>query len=485
MKSVQNFNRLFLDLIERLPQQPFFIGSNRRLNVKQTYEFACDISARLHNFGLRPGDILAVSATRSMETALLFYATQLIGVIAFMLNPREIDGLCSLPRGCRTIAKPSEDPTIWTLKANGKEGELPFIKSEFKRPDIEVDPLADAFYIRTSGSEGAQKTVRHSQFDILNHLRRYFPASSCDEKDSLGVLVPFFHIFGLTMILMPIIACHAVFWPPSLAADDILDYFIANKITFLDSVPTHLYALAQRAAERGLSTPDIRAGLTAGAPMDKERFLFIEKTFGMKLLPVYGMSEIPTISSLGTEADTETRRTTVGKPLPGNEVKIVDDNGAALPEDEIGEICVRSDSLMQGYLGEPYSFDEEGFFHTGDLGRLDREGLLHIEGRKKLIIIRNGNNLSIADIENRLMALPLVRDCCVVGVPDDKQGEVPVAAIATECKADFLLRESIEANLPKNLWPTELVLFETLPTLPSGKVNRVELKRLLCSKARS
>ena len=229
--------------------------------------------------------------------------------------------------------------------------------------------------------------------------------------------------------------------------------------------------------------PSLRNGLTGGAPMEESRFREIEETLGMNLLPVYGASEIITIAALGQEASKERRRTTVGQLIPDTELRLLNENGEEVKIGEPGEIVVRSPSLMLGYLGKDSGIDKDGFFATGDIGYLDENKDLHISGRKKQIIIRNGNNLSIAEIENLLLEVEGILSCCVVGVPSPSSGETVAAVVSLKegTEKETTIRK-VKEKLPKIMWVEHMEFVSSLPLLPSGKVDRMKIKNFLQEK---
>jgi acyl-CoA synthetase (AMP-forming)/AMP-acid ligase II len=287
----------------------------------------------------------------------------------------------------------------------------------------------------------------------------------------------------LALIYFPVLVGFAICFPSSLELDDIIDYAIKKKITYLDTVPSFHYALAKRIKERNVTIPSLRNGLTGGAPMEESRFREIEETLGMNLLPVYGASEIITIAALGQEASKERRRTTVGQLIPDTELRLLNENGEEVKIGEPGEIVVRSPSLMLGYLGEDSGIDKDGFFATGDIGYLDENKDLHISGRKKQIIIRNGNNLSIAEIENLLLEVEGILSCCVVGVPSPSSGETVAAMVSLKegTEKETTIRK-VKEKLPKIMWVEHMEFVSSLPLLPSGKVDRMKIKNFLQGK---
>ena len=472
------------------PSHPFMDDDRFGVyDIRESLALSQQTASLLSELGLKPGDGLVIKATRSASTATLLYATQILGLIAIPIDERE-DGENALkidPR-IKAIAYQENEKgaiRIWTFRFSvGKKTieipSLPDLSCNFENSCH--DPNADCLWVFTSGSEGTQKIVRHSQKTLFSHCERYTGPSSCDESDRGIFLLPMNHVFGLALLLMAVYVGFSLFFPSTLELDQVIDYVVERRITYLDHVPSYHYMVAKRAEERGVRFTSLRNGLTGGAPMPESRFKEIEDGLGMKLLPVYGASEIITIAALGDDASFERRRTTVGQPLEQTELRIVDENGETMPNGSAGEIVVRSPSLMLGYLGEDSGIDKEGFFATGDIGYLDEIGDLHITGRKKAVIIRNGNNISCADVEKRLIALGCVERCCVVPVPDSGSGEAPGAMVVLSLDAtngSFLAL--MKDSLPKNMWPTKIIFVDEMPMLGSGKTDRIAVKEILCS----
>ncbi|HEX8831387.1 MAG TPA: AMP-binding protein [Longimicrobium sp.] len=201
----------------------------------------------------------------------------------------------------------------------------------------------------------------------------------------------------------------------------------------------------------------------------------------------YGLTETGTLVSVTRPGDPASKqRTTVGRPLDGTEVAILDVDGTVLPEESVGEIAVRGPGVMRGYYRQPGETAQvltgDGFFTTGDLGMLDEEGFLHILGRRKEMIIRGGFNVYPREVEDRLHAHPAVLDVAVVGLPDEILGEVACACIVPvegaivtggEIK-DFCREVLADYKVP------DLVRFlDSFPMTGSGKVRRVELARII------
>jgi fatty-acyl-CoA synthase len=183
---------------------------------------------------------------------------------------------------------------------------------------------------------------------------------------------------------------------------------------------------------------------------------------------------------------------TVGRPLPGTEVRVLDLDGTILPEESLGEIAVRGAGVMKGYYRQPgetaQAFDEDGYFLTGDLGMVDEDGFIHIVGRRKELIIRGGFNVYPREVEDRLHAHPAVLDVAVVGLPHEVLGEV-VCACIMPVEGAIITGEEIKdwcrGALADYKVPDLVRFFDSFPLTGSGKVRRVELARMVSAEESS
>jgi len=231
-------------------------------------------------------------------------------------------------------------------------------------------------------------------------------------------------------------------------------------------VPTFGLALVKAKQENNYDTSSMAISVLGGAPSSKEQFLLIQNGLGGKILPAYGMSECIGISEAGPWESDDDRAFSVGKPLPMTEVMLTEE----------GEIAIKGPSVFYGYVGEE-PFDHSKYFHTGDLGRFDEKGFLHIVGRIKEIIIRNGNNISATALEQKLLSLPFVLEAAVVGVEDEVVGEVPAALLVLRDGANYDENE-VTSLFNKLEMPKYIKVVDKLPLTSSGKPNKQKIKEL-------
>jgi fatty-acyl-CoA synthase len=266
-----------------------------------------------------------------------------------------------------------------------------------------------------------------------------------------------------------------------------------EKVTVYHGVPTN-YVLALRSEERaGIDLSSLRTGIVAGAPAPEELVARVRRELVPDLRIGYGLTETSETVALTRGDDPPGKQlTTVGRPLPGVDIRVLDVDGSVLPVESVGEIAVRGECVMQGYYRQPgetaLAFTRDGYFLTGDLGMLDEEGYLHVLGRRKEMIIRGGFNVYPREVEDRLHAHPAVLDVAVVGLPDEILGEmscaciVPVegAIVTGEEIKDFCREVLADYKVP------DLVRFlDGFPMTGSGKVRRVELARMISAEESS
>jgi fatty-acyl-CoA synthase len=242
---------------------------------------------------------------------------------------------------------------------------------------------------------------------------------------------------------------------------------------------------------RDLST--LRTGIVAGAPIGDDLVRRIREDLCPNLCVAYSLTETASTVSM-TRLDDQAQKQiyTVGRPLPGTDVRVLDLDGSVLPEESLGEIAVRGPGVMKGYYRQPgetaQAFDDDGYFLTGDLGILDEDGYIHIVGRRKELIIRGGFNVYPREVEDRLHAHPAVLDVAVVGLPHEVLGEV-VCACILPVEGAIVTGEEIKdwcrSTLADYKVPDLVRFFDSFPLTGSGKVRRIELARMVSAEESS
>ena len=442
----------------------------------------------LYSSGLRPGDLAALRCERSVNTVLTLLCLQRLGAAAVLVSPKEdlrqTAAACSPP--LNTAAFLSADggplrPAI-LLRRPGEDApvRLPLCASGVTPAPVWDDPDAPAFYIFTSGSSGEKKAVVLSQGNLVSNLLDSAPLGGYFEDDiALGAL-PLDHVFGLALLTGAVVLGHGLYLTGASSPEELLQVIRRERITRMNGVPSLYLALAEKAGRYGVDS--LRAGYIGGAPWTPKQFRYIESALGMTLVPVYGMSECIGISCASFHAPQAERMAGVGPFYPANEGRIPRRTALRPPQGEEGEVCVNGPMRMLGYHDPAQTaraIDGDGFLHTGDLGRVDGNGVLHLTGRKKDIIIRNGVNLSPRRIEDALLSLPNVQSAAVVGLPDEQCGELPwAAAVCPEGGPDGLM-EGLRRCLAKNELPAGILCLDSMPMTATGKPDKRRIRELL------
>lgn len=428
-----------------------------------------NLANTLFGQGIKAGDFVAIPAERNIYTVIKFFAVQILGAVAVMIDVHE-------------------NP-LKALEKNKVEVKLILTdvpKRYARQEELLFSPIRDSskstIVIFTSGSTGTNKAVLISQYAFINNSYDTRDIGDYRRHDISMAVLPFHHVFALAQIITALVTQHSIFIPSGTETEAFLSAIEKYRVTRMNGVPS-LYLSMVKIAEK-YDIASLRCGLIGGAPLSVKEFCEIEARLGMNLIPVYGMSECIGISCADYRDPVQRRANSVGKIYSMNKLKIVDDDGRELSPGASGEIHVKSPAFMNGYLDETEDVtDGDGFFATGDLGYLDEEGYLHINGRKKDIIIRNGNNLSTAIIEGKIKSLPFVIDAAVVGIHDEAVGEIPAAAIVTAegTEIDEIFVKLREV-LSKQEMPARIVRLKEIPLTSSGKADKQKIKTMFIKK---
>ncbi|MBI4867334.1 MAG: AMP-binding protein [Candidatus Wallbacteria bacterium] len=332
--------------------------------------------------------------------------------------------------------------------------------------------LATLLY--TSGTTGRPKGVMLTHANLVSNVLACLQILDIEPDDRFLAILPFFHAFGLTgSLAIPLAAGASVELMPALQPARILAAIATGNINCLLAVPSVFGVLARLAPEGFRHS--LKLAVAGGEPLPERLFHAWEARFGLPLREGYGSTETAPVISMTPDCR-ESRPGRAGVPLPNLEVRIVGLDGP-LPQGEIGEIQVRGPSVMRGYLNRPKEtaevLDRDGWYRTGDLGKLDAEGYLAITGRKRELIISAGENIYPAEIEELLRQIPGVAEAAVVGVPDELRGEVPKAVICPEQGRELTptqIRDSLRGRLADYKMPRVFEFRAEMPRTATGKI---------------
>lgn len=439
---------------------------------------------------MNEGDRLLLIAPTTPEFVVEFFAAQSIGLTVVAVNPlattREIDYFIDDSGANRVVAHPA---VAQAGQESAEKAGIAFELCQLITPaDLaELPPFDDftpverkgedvAVLLYTSGTTGRPKGAMLTVSNLTNAARIGGIDSKMTEDDRGGTSLPLFHVFGLSSVLMVAVA-HGTQLTllPRFDPVEQLKVMSHDKLTVVSGVPTMWNAIVH-APEGDYDFSHMRFALSGGASAAVELIRKFEERFGAVLTEGYGLTETSAMVSMNP-LDGVRKPGSVGLPLPELEYCIKDLTGAEVPAGEVGEVCSRGPVNMPGYWkredATAEAIDEDGWFHTGDLGRVDEDGYLYIVDRLKDLIIHGGYNVYPREIEEVMYEHPGVLEAAVLGTDDDHYGQI-VTAVITPMPGVTLTEEEIEKFARERLSaykiPRIIKFVDALPKGPSGKI---------------
>jgi fatty-acyl-CoA synthase len=420
------------------------------------------------NLGVEAGDRIALLLPPCPEFVISVFAAAKLGVVIVPLNPRlttselqymlrHSEAVCAITveqnHGTDYLhlfeELMSQLPDLQYLVTVGEE-DLWYDDRIFQFKDLTSagagrdfagetrDPNERFALMYTSGTSGKPKGVELSHTNLLSTAAGTAEAVELSKDDRMVGISAFFHVSGLGPgLLGGLLSGASIVLQDSADAASTLDAVERHAATVHYGIPTVFVAGLALLKERSWALDSLRLALISGAPVRDELMLEVAECMDVTVIAGYSVTETASTVSASRSSDpADKRRFTVGTPIANTEVRIVDIDRVELPEESVGEIRVKGLGVMMGYYRQPKvtaeSFDEDGFFRTGDLGLVDEEGYLHLVGRTKDVIIRSGFNVYPREVEARIESHPAVREVAAVGVADALLGEAICACFVPD-----------------------------------------------------
>lgn len=425
--------------------------------------------------------MVAVVLPNRLELVVIMFAAWRLGAAVTPVNPglTEAEARHQIEdSGAKTVITDGAGSALGTLDVAVVMG-----PGDAVVPDVGV-PESDALalIIYTSGTTGRPKGVMLDHANIAAMCRMIIEVIGLDETDHSLLVLPLFHVNGIVVsVLSPLLAGGRTTITGRFSASTFFPSVERARPTYFSAVPAIYAMLVSLPEEVRPDTSSLRRAICGASPMPAELIARFENRFGVPVVEGYGLSEGTCASTLNPP-NRARKPGTVGLPLPGQRVAVMNAEGTLLDDGSAGEVVVRGPNVMRGYLGLP---DEtartivDGWLHTGDVGRFDADGHLVLVDRIKDMIIRGGENIYPQEIENVLHTHPAVLEAAVVGAPDPVLGEVPVAYVALLPGAAVTpegLVEHCRGSLSRVKVPVSVVVIETLPKNPVGKIDKPRLR---------
>ncbi len=466
------------------------------LTYSQLRDAAGRVTSLLASLGVEPGDRIAVMLPNVPAFPIVFYGALGAGAMVVPMNPllknREVayylgdsgaKVLFAWHAAAGEAAKGAAETGTRVLEVN--EPDLHELLAGLNPAPARTDQVGDddAVILYTSGTTGLPKgaELTHANLTRNAELTAATLLKAGPGDVTMGCL-PLFHVFGLTCGLnATIFAGGSLTLLPRFDPGKALEIIGRDQVTIFQGVPTMYAAMLHHPARASAGTSSLRTCMSGGAAMPVEIMRGFEQIFGCMILEGYGLSETSPVASFN-HPDRERKPGSIGTPIEGVEMRVVDLEGRAVALGEVGEIAIRGHNVMKGYWGKPEATAEaipDGWFRTGDLARVDDDGYFFIVGRQKDLIIRGGFNVYPREIEEALHEHQAVAEVAVIGIPHVELGEEVGAAVqlkpgttATPAELRAFAKERVAAyKYPRHVW-----LVRELPKGPTGKILHREVE---------
>jgi fatty-acyl-CoA synthase len=460
--------------------------------------------------GLRLGDRVGIWATNCAEWIFLQLACAQTGIVLVNVNPayrsKDLGYVLRKSRmkvlfmhACdaradyrRIFAEACEDQKVEPVRTIylGEDSWAKLVAAETRMPEVSVQPTDVVNIQYTSGTTGCAKGVLLTHRNVLNNAGLVAQSMGLRTEDRVVNPFPLYHCGGCVLGSLAMVAAGFTLILPSFQFDAraVLSAVSEERATALFGVPTMFMAELECPEFTDFDLTSLRRGMMSGAPCPESLMRRVVTEMHIpEMLVMYGQTEAsPVITTSRPEDDLEHRVSTVGCAMPNTEVQILAvDSGATAPVGEHGELCARGYLVMKGYDDDPEAtaraIDADGWLHTGDCAVMNPDGYFRITGRTKDMIIRGGENIFPAEIENFLHTHPKIANVQVIGIPDDKLGEVVVAWIrlhAGEVATPEEIREFCDGKIAYFKIPQHIRLVESFPMTATGKIQKFKIREI-------
>jgi long-chain acyl-CoA synthetase len=488
---MSNLAQNLLNSAEADPAHPALRMDDAVLSYGEFRDAALKVAATLRERGIAPGDRVGLVLPNVLSFPVTFYGALLAGAAVVPMNPllkaREVEYYLR-DSGARLVValEPSAEPVVEAAGTVGIEAvtvgpALPEALMGEATLDAAVERSDDdlAVILYTSGTTGQPKGAELTHANLAGNCRTTADTLAENTPDDviMGCL-PLFHVFGLTCGLnTAVLRGSTLTLIPRFDGAKALSVIERDKVTVFEGVPTMFAGMLHSPDAGTHDVSSLRLCISGGSAMPVEIMRSFEETFGCIVLEGYGLSETSPVASFN-HPHAERKPGSIGTPIAGVEMRLLDDDGKEVPAGEVGEIAIRGENVMKGYWQRPDETAKsipDGWFRTGDLARQDDDGYFFIVDRKKEMIIRGGYNVYPREIEEALYEHPAVAEAACIGIAHPELGEEVGAAVALKPGASAEvdeLREFVKARVAAYKYPRHLWLVDALPKGPTGKILR-------------
>ncbi|MFX0082062.1 MAG: class I adenylate-forming enzyme family protein [Candidatus Hodarchaeota archaeon] len=502
-----NLRELVEKQAEKYKDRIFLYWKDITVSYQELNELTNKVANMLYELGIRKGEKVSVYLPNMPEYVYLYLGIPKLGAVTgpvnalfktrevkFVVGHSEAKAIITVPQFMDIVSEIKGDlPNLKYVIVVGEpvENTLNFWElmdktSAEEPPKVEIKEKSDvAAILYTSGTTGFPKGVLQTHFNIRRNAEMIQEFLQAREDFRFMLILPLFHVNAqIVTVMAPLSIGASCILTPGFSAQTHWETVAKYKASTFSAVPTVLSILL-RMPHENLDLSSLKFVICGAAPLPVEVFREFEKTFNCKIVEGYGLTEgtcASSVNPLPTETEDRRKVGSIGIPLPGNKMKIVDENGRDVPPNTKGEIVVKGDNVMKEYFKNPEANAEtlkDGWLYTGDIGHMDEDGFFFITDRKKDMIIRGGENIYPREIEEVLYSHPAVSLATVIGVRDEIYGELPKAFIVLKEGESITAEEIVDyckMNLADFKIPKYVEFRANLQTTPTGKIMKQPLR---------
>jgi acyl-CoA synthetase (AMP-forming)/AMP-acid ligase II len=490
------------------PDKPALIDgpTGRTITYGELAAGAKRVAAGLHERGFAKGDVFAIFSPNVPEYALAFHGVASMGGICTTANPlytvEELtfqlkdsgaSYMLTIPQFLDRAKTAAENAGLKEVFVLGEaEGATPFaelLSSSGPAPEVDIDPANDLVVLPySSGTTGLPKGVMLTHRNVVANVCQSLKPQSTSERDVVIGVLPFFHIYGMTVIMS--IALHlgaTVVTMPRFDLEEFLTLLQDHKVTRAYLVPPIILALAKHPLVDKYDLSSVEVIMSGAAPLGADLASAAANRLNSVVMQGYGLTETSPVTHMMPDEPGSDRPGSIGFLIPSTEARFVDvATGEDLGVGGTGELWIRGPQVMKGYLNNEeatrHTVDEDGWLHTGDIGYVDEDGYFFLVDRLKELIKYKGFQVPPAELEAILLSHPNIADAAVIPVPDEEAGEIPKAYVVLSGDVDEAAIMSFVAERVAPHKKIRLVeITEEIPKSASGKI----LRRVLVDRERA
>lgn len=488
--------------VEKFGERIALFAGDRSVSYGELWSSLVQVSAALRRLGVEPGERVGLMLPNVPAFVQAYFGILAAGATVVPLNTlykhdevryiledatiqRVLTSRVFLP-----VVQQAAKGLSFTVDAIPLDVESELLGSEARIAASVSNPPQDlgnlhpeevAVCLYTSGTTGRPKGALLTHRNLSSNVESFHQMAPCDERDRFLCVLPLFHSFAATVLMLfPLSIGGGIVLEPRFVPEQALRSMAEKRVTVLTAVPS-MFAVWAQLPPLEIDLSSVRFAVSGGAPLPLEILRHFESRYGIPIYEGYGLTEASPV--LAENPPLGARKVgSVGPPLPGVELRVVDATGREVPLEEVGEIVARGPNIMRGYLNRPEDTAavlRDGWLYSGDMGRRDADGYFYIVDRKKDLIIVGGLNVYPREVEDVLAAHPDVAEAAVIGVPDAARGEVPKAYVVLRSEASVSKRDLlrfVRERLASFKVPRDLEFRATLPRTISGKVIRQQLE---------